>query len=105
MSKSLLDLLMGKYIPSSIYAKMEKTEPGWLSHAIGEMMYARSHDEKMCSIFPEKVYIGSPPPDEYMVKRLGSEGNYIKTDVVLAKLVELLDALALQYALENRTTT
>ena len=102
MSKTLNDLIRGNHIPQRVIEQMEKTEPGMLSAALGAMVYARSHDGKMNSVFPEKVYLGNPKGPAWMQKNLGSEDAYIKTDVAITKTIELLDALALQHALENR---
>ncbi len=102
MSKTLDDLIQGRHLPKSIIEDMEKTEPGMLSAALGEMVYARSHDKEMHSVYPEKVYLKVTPRSEYMAKQIGVDGQYIKSDAVITKVIALLDALALQHALERR---
>jgi hypothetical protein len=102
MSKTL-NYLRGKFIPKHVEERMEKSEPGLLSHALGEMVYARSHDKEMHSVFPEEVYLGAC--DDYMAKEIGAYAKgsppyfYIKTDMVLAKTIALLDAYSLKDAL------
>jgi hypothetical protein len=102
VSKTLNDLIRGQHLPKSLIEDMEKTEPGMLSAALGEMVYARSHDGQMKSCYPEKVYLKTTPRSEYMATQIGVEDNYVKSDVVVAKVIALLDALALQHALERR---
>ena len=109
MSKTLNDLMMGGHLPADLIKKMENTEPGMLAKALDAMVYDRSHDDKMRTVYPERVYLGLGLND-WMAERIGcdatdkgaSYGRYIKSDVVIAKVIALLDALSLQYALENR---
>lgn len=82
-----------------------------IAKALEAMVYDRSHDKTMHSLYPEKVYLGNCR-SEYMAKQIGVEktdgsagavyGHYVKSDVVIAKVIALLDALALQHALERR---
>jgi hypothetical protein len=102
MSKTLDDLIRGQHLPQSVIEDMEKTEPGMLSAALGEMVYARSHDKEMHSVYPEKIYLKVTPRSKYMAEQIGVENQHIKSDAVIAKVIALLDALALQHALERR---
>jgi hypothetical protein len=102
MPKTLDDLIRGQHLPKGVLEDMEKTEPGMLAGLLEEMVYSRSHDDKMNSVYPEKVYIKVSPRSEYMATQLGVEGSYIKSDLVIRRAIELLNALSLQYALERR---
>jgi hypothetical protein len=111
VSKSLEDLIQGKYLPKDIVDCMEETEPGLLAKALEAMVYARSHDKTMSSVYPEKVFLGNCR-SQFMAEKVGGEtsvgadvgvyGCYIKSDVVIGRVIALLDALALQHALERR---
>jgi hypothetical protein len=111
MSKTLEDLIQGRHLPKSVIKSMEETEPGMLAKALEAMVYDRSHDKTMHTLYPEKVYLGNCR-SEHMAQKIGVEktegtagavyGHYIKSDVVIAKVIALLDALALQHALERR---
>lgn len=111
LSKTLDDLIQGRHLPKDIIDRMGDTEPGMLAKALEAMVYDRSHDATMHSIYPEKVYLGNCR-SEYMAQKIGVEktqgstglicGQYVKSDVVIGHVIALLDALALQHALERR---
>ena len=98
MSKTFEELW--PYIPERAREQIERTEPGFLAHLLGEMVYARSHDKAMHSMYPEKIYVGNLlSKDEYMKKKLGVENDYIKSDMIVRKVIDLLNAYSLKEGL------
>src|SRR6267154_4572750 len=106
MSKTLADLIQNRHIPEAVHNKMVTTEAGILASALEDMVYNRSHDAKMHSVYAEKCFIMTTPAAKYIAGKLGFEvsddysGAHIKSDALVARVIELLDALALQEVLK-----
>lgn len=107
MSKTLADLVQNRHIPEAVHKKMGTTEAGILASALEDMVYNRSHDDKMHSVYAEKCFIVTTPAAKYIAGKLGFDvddkfsGAYIKSDALVARVIELLDALALQEVLKE----
>jgi len=95
-----LDAFVMFDLPEAVGKRLYKSEAGLLLAAIEEMIYARGHDDKMHSTFPEKLYVKELEGSTFYAEKLGAEGNYWKTDVFTGKLRQYLLRAALKEAMK-----
>jgi len=95
-----LDAFVMFDLPESAAKRLYKSEAGLLLAALEDMIYARGHDEKMYSNFPEKIYVKECEINTYHAEKLEAEGNYIKTDVLTGAIRNYLLKAALKEAIK-----
>ena len=100
MKQLIDDLVRQGVLPAKVQEKMYKTEAGVLVVGLEAMVYARSHDATMHSVYPEKVHVGKVY--EYAAEKCGYAPPYANSDVIIGGAIELLKRIALKEALNER---